>query len=45
MRWLNDTIEFPPLSEANNDGLLAVGGDLSSKRVLLAYQSGIFSVV
>jgi leucyl/phenylalanyl-tRNA---protein transferase len=42
MRWLNDTIEFPPLSETNNDGLLAVGGDLSSKRVLLAYQSGIF---
>jgi len=42
MRWLNDTIEFPPVSEANNDGLLAVGGDLSSKRVLLAYQSGIF---
>ena len=42
MRWLNDTIEFPPLSEANNDGLLAVGGDLSSKRVLLAYKSGIF---
>ena len=42
MRWLNDIIEFPPLSEANNDGLLAVGGDLSSKRVLLAYQSGIF---
>ena len=42
MRWLNDTIEFPPLSEANNDGLLAVGGDLSSKRVLFAYQSGIF---
>ena len=43
MRWLNDTIEFPPLSVSpNNDGLLAVGGDLSSKRVLLAYQSGIF---
>ena len=42
MRWLNDTIEFPPVSEANNDGLLAVGGDLSSKRVLLAYKSGIF---
>ena len=42
MRWLNDTIEFPSVSEANNDGLLAVGGDLSSKRVLLAYQSGIF---
>ena len=42
MRWLNDTIEFPPLNEANNDGLLAVGGDLSPKRVLFAYKNGIF---
>ena len=42
MRWLNETIEFPPLSEANSDGLLAVGGDLSSKRVLHAYKNGIF---
>ena len=29
MRWLNKTIEFPPLTEANPEGLLAVGGDLS----------------
>lgn len=42
MRWLNDTIEFPPLNEANSDGLLAVGGDLSPKRVLFAYKNGIF---
>ena len=42
MRWLNDTIEFPPLNEANSDGLLAVGGDLSSMRVLHAYRNGIF---
>ncbi len=27
---------------ANPEGLLAVGGDLSSERLLLAYQSGIF---
>jgi leucyl/phenylalanyl-tRNA--protein transferase len=42
MRLLNKIIEFPPLSEANSDGLLAIGGDLSSKRVLYAYKSGIF---
>ena len=42
MKWLNETIEFPPLTEANSDGLLAVGGDLSPERVLYAYQNGIF---
>jgi leucyl/phenylalanyl-tRNA--protein transferase len=33
---------FPPLSHAEPDGLLAVGGDLSTDRLLLAYSSGIF---
>ena len=42
MRWLSQTIEFPPLEEANSEGLLAVGGDLSPERVLYAYQNGIF---
>jgi|TARA_B110000977_G_scaffold59887_1_gene81366 leucyl/phenylalanyl-tRNA--protein transferase len=42
MRRLNDSIEFPPLNEANSDGLLAIGGDLSPKRVLYAYKNGIF---
>ena len=42
MKWLNETIEFPPLAEANPEGLLAVGGDLSPDRVLYAYQNGIF---
>ncbi|AOR27972.1 leucyl/phenylalanyl-tRNA--protein transferase [Formosa sp. Hel1_33_131] len=42
MKWLNETIEFPPLTEANSEGLLAVGGDLSPERVLFAYQNGIF---
>ena len=42
MRWLNKEIEFPPLADANPDGLLAVGGDLSAERVQYAYQNGIF---
>jgi len=42
VRWLKDTMLFPPLVEANSDGLLAFGGDLSSERVLLAYENGIF---
>ena len=35
---------FPPVSAAlaEPDGLLAAGGDLSSERLLRAYQSGIF---
>lgn len=33
---------FPPVHLAEADGLLAVGGDLSVKRLLLAYRSGIF---
>jgi leucyl/phenylalanyl-tRNA--protein transferase len=33
---------FPPPDQAEPDGLLAVGGDLSSRRLLLAYRLGIF---
>lgn len=33
---------FPPLEDADNDGLLAIGGDLSPERLLLAYKNGIF---
>jgi len=33
---------FPCVREASNDGLLAVGADLSPERLLLAYRSGIF---
>lgn len=39
---LTQELRFPPLSEANEDGLLALGGDLSVPRLLLAYRSGIF---
>lgn len=33
---------FPPCHDAEPDGLLAVGGDLSPERLLLAYRTGIF---
>lgn len=33
---------FPPVDQADEDGLLAIGGDLSPQRLLLAYRSGIF---
>jgi len=39
---LSDTICFPPPKLAREDGLLAIGGDLSPERLLLAYQMGIF---
>jgi leucyl/phenylalanyl-tRNA--protein transferase len=39
---LSDAIKFPPPHLASEDGLLAVGGDLSQKRLLLAYRMGIF---
>lgn len=42
MHFLNDKIEFPHVTEATVDGLLAIGGDLSSERLLYAYSNGIF---
>lgn len=38
---LSKRLEFPPPDLAD-DGLLAVGGDLSPERLVLAYASGIF---
>lgn len=40
--FVTERLEFPPVEHANEEGLLAVGGDLSSERLLLAYRSGIF---
>src|SRR6266513_1659071 len=42
MFLLSDELKFPPPSKANRDGLLAIGGDLNSERLMLAYRSGIF---
>lgn len=39
---LDDQLWFPPVSEALEDGLLAMGGDVSVDRLLLAYRNGIF---
>ena len=39
---LSQELGFPPPHYADPDGLLAVGGDLSPKRLLLAYRQGIF---
>ena len=38
----NKKLVFPPVFLANMDGLLAAGGDLSVKRLKLAYENGIF---
>jgi len=42
MIQLDKSLNFPPVHLALEDGLLAYGGDLSSERLLLAYQKGIF---
>ncbi len=39
---LTEEIIFPPAHLANEDGILAVGGDLSRRRLLTAYGNGIF---
>lgn len=40
--FLDDHLVFPSVEMANDEGLLAVGGNLSPERLLLAYRSGIF---
>lgn len=39
---LDKELYFPPVHLAEPDGLLAMGGDLSTERLLLAYRNGIF---
>ena len=39
---LDKDLEFPPAELADDDGLLAIGGDLSMERLKLAYRKGIF---
>lgn len=42
IRFLGEALVFPPPEAAGPDGLVAVGGDLSPERLMLAYRSGIF---
>ncbi|NNE31620.1 MAG: leucyl/phenylalanyl-tRNA--protein transferase [Winogradskyella sp.] len=42
MHFLDQKIEFPDVSEASAEGLLAIGGDLLPERLIHAYSKGIF---
>ncbi|MGB0836494.1 MAG: leucyl/phenylalanyl-tRNA--protein transferase [Flavobacteriaceae bacterium] len=42
MYFLGKELVFPPVSQAGDQGLLAIGGDLSVERLMLAYRNGIF---
>ena len=42
MVWLNNELIFPPVDTATDEGIVAIGGDLSMERLLVAYKSGIF---
>ena len=39
---VSDSLSFPDPNNANPDGLLAIGGDLTPKTLLTAYSNGIF---
>jgi leucyl/phenylalanyl-tRNA--protein transferase len=39
---LGDELVFPPPEHASPEGLIAIGGDVSPQRLLLAYAQGIF---
>ena len=39
---LSTSIDFPPIDNADPDGLIAIGGDLSAERLISAYANGIF---
>tara|TARA_B110000037_G_scaffold6363_1_gene6825 strand:+ start:376 stop:1008 length:633 start_codon:yes stop_codon:yes gene_type:complete len=42
MHQLSSEHIFPSALSANNDGIVAIGGDLDPKRILQAYKQGIF---
>lgn len=42
MIWLTEQITFPDYELTNDDGVIALGGDLSVNRLVYAYQNGIF---
>lgn len=42
MHYLSKELFFPDVNEADDEGIVAVGGDLSVARLQLAYKSGIF---
>lgn len=41
-RVLSNKLEFPSVDDVDKQGIVAIGGDLSTERLKLAYQKGIF---
>ncbi|MEM8607222.1 MAG: leucyl/phenylalanyl-tRNA--protein transferase [Myxococcota bacterium] len=39
---LGKELEFPPPEDANEEGIVAVGGDVAPERLLVSYREGIF---
>ena len=42
MIWLTEKLEFPSPETTSEEGVIALGGDLSVERLMLAYKNGIF---
>ncbi|ALJ05843.1 leucyl/phenylalanyl-tRNA--protein transferase [Pseudalgibacter alginicilyticus] len=42
MQYLTPNMPFPAVINASPEGLLAIGGDLSTERIIEAYKKGIF---
>lgn len=42
MIWLSDSLDFPAPASATEEGVIALGGDLSEARLMAAYKNGIF---
>ncbi len=42
MPFHDNPLKFPPVESATEEGMIAIGGDLSHERLMLAYKSGIF---
>jgi leucyl/phenylalanyl-tRNA---protein transferase len=42
MYFLSRELYFPPVHRSSPEGIVAIGGDLSAERLMLAYRSGIF---
>ncbi len=42
MIFLGKELMFPNIETASSEGIVAIGGDLSPERLILAYKSGIF---
>lgn len=42
MYFLSRDLYFPPPAQASPEGIVAIGGDLSPERLILAYHNGIF---